>query len=197
MAPLTRYVACSRVAKRNIFEFVSTTIRPNDALMVFALDDYYSFGVLHSAAHWQWWQAKGSTLKDDARYTTDSVWDTFPWPQQPTRAQVRAVAAAARHLHEQRTKLLADYRLSLRELYRTLEQPGNNPLRDLHEALDQAVAAAYGLPAGQPWLPHLLALNQAVAAAEQAGQPTTGPGLPPGSAPADAVTDLCVRVLTA
>lgn len=128
LVPLTRYVACSRVAKRNIFEFVSTTIRPNDALMVFALDDYYSFGILHSAAHWQWWQAKGSTLKDDARYTTDTVWDTFPWPQQPAKAQVRAVAAAARQLHEQRTRLLADYRLSLRELYRTMEQPGKNPL---------------------------------------------------------------------
>ena len=40
--------------------------------------------------------------------------------------------------------------LSLRELYRTLELPGDNPLRDAQEKLDAAVwnAYLYGLPNG-------------------------------------------------
>ena len=35
---------------------------------------------------------------------------------------------------------------SLRDLDRTLEQPGDNPLRDAHARLDAAVRAAYGMP---------------------------------------------------
>lgn len=34
---------------------------------------------------------------------------------------------------------------SLRDLYRTLDVPGLNPLRDVHEELDAAVRAAYGM----------------------------------------------------
>jgi hypothetical protein len=32
----------------------------------------------------------------------------------------------------------------LRAVYRTLELPGQNPLKDVHVALDAAVLAAYG-----------------------------------------------------
>jgi len=34
---------------------------------------------------------------------------------------------------------------SLRDLYRTLETPGTNRLRDAHAVLDSAVCAAYGM----------------------------------------------------
>ena len=73
--------------------------------------------------------------------------------------------------------------MSLRELYRTLELPGANRLRDAHEALDRAGGEAYawGLPPAlrslEP-LPLLLALNQRCAAAERQGLPIAGPGLP-------------------
>jgi hypothetical protein len=35
---------------------------------------------------------------------------------------------------------------SLRELYRSLEEPGANPLRDVQARLDTAVRAAYAMP---------------------------------------------------
>jgi hypothetical protein len=73
--------------------------------------------------------------------------------------------------------------MSLRDLYRTLELPGANRLRDAQAALDRAVGEAYryGLPREirdlEP-LPLLLALNRRCAAAEGEGQTVIGPGLP-------------------
>lgn len=34
--------------------------------------------------------------------------------------------------------------MSLRDLYRLIEQPGKNPIKDLHTTLDKAVVEAYG-----------------------------------------------------
>ena len=76
-----RYVACPRVTKRPVFEFISSEIHPDNALAVFAFADDYSFGILQSGIHWAWFTAKCSTLTARFRYTSDTVFDTFPWPQ--------------------------------------------------------------------------------------------------------------------
>ena len=67
---------------------------------------------------------------------------------------------------------------SLRDLYRALEQPGDNPLREAHTGLDVAVRSAYGMPADVDALAFLLELNLACAAKEKAGEKITPPGLP-------------------
>jgi SAM-dependent methyltransferase len=120
---LPRYVACGRVTKRPIFEFLSPDIRPNDALQVFAFADDYSFGVLQSGTHWMWFINNCSTLKSDYRYTSNTVFDTFPWPQEPTAKAVRRVAEAAVALRIKRNELRTKHNLSFRELYRSLELP--------------------------------------------------------------------------
>lgn len=84
-ASMKKYIACSQVTLRPIFEFVSSDIRPNAALIVFAFDEMYSFGILLSSLHWKWFVEKCSTLEGRYRYTTDSIFDTFPWPQAPTK----------------------------------------------------------------------------------------------------------------
>ena len=166
---------------RSIFDFISNDIRPDSAIQVFAFDDDYTFGILQSNAHWQWFVEKASTLKSDWRYTPHSVFDTFPFPQQPAPEQVKAVADAGRALHEFRRERMGKQRtLTLRNMYRTLEQPGTNRLRDLHEALDEAVLSAYGFRANDDILAQLLALNNAVAAKIEAGEEVTAPGIPAG-----------------
>jgi len=67
---------------------------------------------------------------------------------------------------------------SLRDLYRTLETPGTNRLRDAQAALDSAVRAAYGMKENEDTLAFLLHLNLELAGLETKGQPTTPPGLP-------------------
>ena len=97
IAPLKKYIACARVSARPIFEFVPANVHASVVVMVFAFEDDYSFGIIQSSAHIEWYRAKCSTMKADPRYTTSSVWDTFPWPQKPTKKQVEAVAHAARN----------------------------------------------------------------------------------------------------
>ena len=197
LSNLRRFISVPENSKRPIFEFISTEIRPNAKLIVFCFEDYYSYGILQSAYHWNWIIAKGRTLGQDTRvYTIDTVWDTFPWPQSPTKAQIDSVAKAAQHLHQQRTQMLRDYNVSLRDLYRTLEKPGKNALRVLHETLDKAVFAAYGFAPGTNLLTNLLTLNHEVAGRERAGLPVQSPGLPAmaGDA-APYITDDCVRFI--
>lgn len=80
ISSLSRYIVCSRVTKRQVFEFLDNGIRPSDGLQIFAFEDDYSFGVIQSSVHWQWLIARGGTLTARLMYTSDTVFDTFPWP---------------------------------------------------------------------------------------------------------------------
>lgn len=194
LSGLPRYIACPQVTKRPTFEFISTEINPNAALVVFPFADDYTFGILQSAFHWEWFKARCSTLKGDFRYTSDTVFDSFPWPQSPDAKAVRAVADAARALRETRARIMTEHGWSLRDLYRAAEKPGRNPLTDAHAALDAAVLAAYGWAAKDDLLTALLALNATVAARIAAGQPVTAPGLPPGTPnPESFISTDCIR----
>jgi len=165
---ISRYMACSLVTKRAVFVFVDSAIRPSNLLQVFTLEDDYSFGVMQSATHWMWFAQRSSKLKSDYRFG-ESVWTTFPWPQSPTKRQVRAVAEAGRAIRAVRDAHLPKMKGGLRALYRTLELPGKNPLKDAHAALDAAVLDAYGFSAKKDLLKQLLDLNLAVAAREERG----------------------------
>ena len=79
-------------------------------------------------------------------------------------------------------------------LYRTLELPGANPLKDAHAALDAAVHAAYGFDAKADLLAQLLALNLEVAGRIERGERVTAPGVPPGfPEPDKLVTEDCIQ----
>ncbi len=67
---------------------------------------------------------------------------------------------------------------SPRDLYRTLETPGANRLRDAHAALDTAVRAAYGVTPTEDPFAFLLRLNLELADKEARGQHIMPPGLP-------------------
>ena len=97
----------------------------------------------------------------------------------------------------------------------TLELPGANPLKDAHAALAAAVLApwsstgsgdsatrqtystgraAYGFRAKKDLLAQLLALNLAVAAKIEKGEPVTAPGVPKNYPdPKKLVTEDCIR----
>jgi hypothetical protein len=112
------------------------------------------------------------------------------WPQAPSRKQIRAVADKAIALRTKRHELCLRHGWSLRELYRTLDAPGDHPLKPFVDALDFAVRAAYGMVQDEDVLTHLLALNKAMATAEAAGDEIIGPGLPTITADAAAyITD--------
>jgi hypothetical protein len=82
---------------------------------------------------------------------------------------------------------------ALRDLYRTLETPGTNRLRDAQAALDSAVRAAYGINENEDTLGFLLRLNLQLADKEAGGETITPPGLPPMAVGQDGwISDDCI-----
>lgn len=175
---IDRYIACSCVTKRPIFEFISSKIHPNAALQVFPLDDDYSFGILQSVVHWEWFVARCSTLKGDWRYTSDTVFDSFPWPQNPTRKQIEEVAKQAKALRDKRYEFMEERQLTLRQLYRIMDDTPNNPVSEIQNKLDNAVRDAYGMRHDADVLQFLLELNGKLYQKEQNDEIIQGPGLP-------------------
>ena len=169
LSGLSRFIACSRVSKRPIFMFVPVEIVPDGSLQVWALEDEYSFGVIQSSAHSEWFLANSSKLKSDYRYTRRSVWDTFPWPPSPSVEAIRRVSAAASAVNQERSIALQHAKGGLRGVYRLLERSGNHPLRSAHQELDAAVLEAYGFRKRYSLLEQLLNLNLQLAQREKAG----------------------------
>ena len=155
MSGLDRYIVTPRVSKHRLFVWVSTDTLPDSAVIAFAQDDDYFFGVLHSRIHELWARSQGTQLREvesGFRYTPRSTFETFPFPE-PTPDQRADIAKAAKHLDSLRLGWLnpppAD--VSPSELRRrTLTNLYNDPptwLRLAHDSLNEAVAATYGWPA--------------------------------------------------
>jgi len=171
------YIACSRVMLRPIFEFMCTDIVPNDKIIVFPFDDYYSFGIIQSKIHWEWLKTQCTTLENRYNYNL-TIWETFPWPQTPTIKQIETIATITKELHIARNEVLKNGKISLRELFRTFEKPGKNKIKDLQDKLDYAVNEAYGLASSSDILQQLLALNLELVEKEKNKQKIQKPGIP-------------------
>ena len=82
-------------------------ILPDHQLIVFARDDDYFFGVLHSRLHEVWSLRMGTSLEDRPRYTPTTTFETFPFPWPPGRENAShpahaRISAAAKQLHTER-----------------------------------------------------------------------------------------------
>ncbi len=112
LAPLPRYLATPRVAKHRLFVWLTPETLCDSAVVAFARDDDYFFGVLHSRFHELWALAQGTQLEDRPRYTPTTCFETFPFPWPPgqtppaTDPRVGEIAAAARQLCELRNNWL-------------------------------------------------------------------------------------------
>lgn len=169
---LSRYIAGTAQGKRVHFVWGDAWTCPSNLVTVFAFDDDASIGVLTSSVHLSWAVAQGSTLEDRIRYTPRTSFGTFPWPEGSTADIAReSVALLAR-----RSEICLERQIGLTKLYNEVDDGAYRDLRELHVALDEAVAAAYGWPASVAHDPQesnrrLLELNRAIAAGEIEYQP--------------------------
>ena len=150
LARVDRFIATPTLSKHRLFAWLPAGTLPDHQLIVFARDDDYFFGVLHSRPHELWALALGTQLETRPRYTPTSTFETFPFPAEPAEAAAHDVAAAAQRLDELRRGWLDPPGASPAELARrTLTNLYNAPptwLTQAHEVLDRAVHAAYGWP---------------------------------------------------
>ena len=170
LAGLSRYIASNAQGKRILFIWCEQEWCPSNLTNVFALDDDWSMGLLSTAIHHEWARAQSSTLEDRFRYTPTSAFETFPWPQ-PDDVRREAVAEIARRMIGRRSEICLERQIGLTKLYNEVDEGAYRDLRELHDALDEAVAAAYGWPSSAAHDPQesnrlLLELNRAIAAGE-------------------------------
>lgn len=175
---VNRYIALTRVSSDQrlpIFSFVDGNFRIEDSMVAFPFADDYSLGILQSSVHLTWFRERCSTLETRLRYTLSSVFKSFPWPQNPTKAAVSRVSRAAAAIIEHRA---GSFRLGypLASQYDALRRPGASQLRQLHEELDAAVLSAYGFDPDEDLLTQIFDLNILASIRQASGQPVIGPG---------------------
>jgi hypothetical protein len=166
-----------------MFTWVDSQVVPDSALVVFAREDEYFFGVLHSQIHELWSRRTGTQVRDAEsgfRYTPVVCFDQFPFPWAPGKESqndplVQAIAQAAGELVSKRDAWLNPADATPEELSkRTLTNLYNKHpswLADAHRKLNEAVFAAYGWPStltDAEILERLLALNHQRAASQRA-----------------------------
>ncbi|MDO8347935.1 MAG: N-6 DNA methylase [Rugosibacter sp.] len=171
---LSRYIATPRVAKHRFFVWLPVAVLPDSRLYAICRDDDFSFGVLSSRPHEVWALANASRHGDGDEggrptYNARDCFETFPFPL-PDDAARAAIAAAAQHLDTARTNWLhpaewVDWTPEIVPGYppRPVPKPGHEAdlkkrtmtalynarpawLDNAHQALDAAVATAYGWP---------------------------------------------------
>lgn len=166
LGPLSRFVATSRVAKRFQFVWCEAGWLPSDRTIAFAFDDDYEIGVLTSVTHVGWALVQAGTFEDRPHYTHTSAFETFPFPQPDDK---EPIAEAARRVIGRRSEICVERQIGLTKLYNEVDDGAYRDLKELHVALDEAVAAAYGWPASAAHDPQesnrlLLELNREIAA---------------------------------
>ena len=96
------------------------------------------FSILSSCVHMTWVKTVAGRLKMDFNYSTDLVYNTFPWPQDLSLQQEQALSAAAQEILDARA---AYPNATLAQLYNPETMPA--ALKQAHEINDRLVMQAY------------------------------------------------------
>ncbi len=98
----------------------------------------YHFGIITSLMHMVWIKAICGRLESRLRYSNTIVYNNFPWPENPTEKQIKAIEEAAQKVLDTRLEFPNS---SLADLYDPLTMPP--ALVKAHNELDKAVDLAY------------------------------------------------------
>lgn len=98
----------------------------------------FHFGILTSLLHMAWTKYTCGRLKSDFRYSNTIVYNNFPFPENPSDKQTKAIETAAQKVLDARLQFPSS---SLADLYDPLTMPP--ALVKAHNELDKAVDLAY------------------------------------------------------
>ena len=171
---LDRCLAVALTSRTLAFTFVPTNILFTHAMGLFANRSAPFFSIMQSCFHHFWVWKYASTMKNDLRYTSSDVFETFPFPQNLTKETDSELEKIGEEYHEFRRQLMLDMQLGLTKTYNLFHDPECNSnnlhkakeirefksaklqipieeaiqriekLRALHKQMDEAVLKAYG-----------------------------------------------------
>lgn len=164
---LPRYIATIETAKHRFFQFLDGKVLPDNRLVNVAVSKADVLTVLSSRLHVSYTLAVSGVLEDRPIYTKSSAFDPFPFPVL-TDQQATKLDELGERLDAFRKERLAEHSfLTMTDIYnvlerlRALEAGADVPplsdkekdiheaglisvLRDIHDAIDREVFAAYG-----------------------------------------------------
>ncbi len=178
LTPLSFYFTVPRVSKWAIFIPAPLNWLPGDLNTVLASDDFYIFGILSSKVHRLWVKSQSSTLKGDTRYTHNTCFETFPFPQNHDIKLVNQIRSKAEELHQYRTQQMQSKQWGITTLYNKFFDEPTSQLYKLHEQLDKLVMQAYSFNPSGDILEKILALNLELAEKEKQKQSVIGTWAP-------------------
>ncbi len=120
------------------FAFLNKDYIPSNSVYLISDANLFHFGILMSKMHMTWVKSVCGRLKSDFRYSKDIVYNNYPWPENLTEKQVKAIEAAAQKVLDARAEVPKS---SLFDLYDPLMMPP--ALVKAHNELDKAVDLAY------------------------------------------------------
>lgn len=140
--PYSQYIIIPKVSSENrkyipIGILEPTTIASGSALII-PNANLFMFGIMTSAMHMTWMKSTCGRMKSDFQYSASIVYNNFPFPENPTDKQVKAIETAAQKVLDAR-QLFPNS--SLADLYDPLTMPP--ALVKAHNELDKAVDLAY------------------------------------------------------
>ena len=178
LSNLALYFIVPRHSKWFIFLPAQANCLPADSTTVVASNDFYILGIITSKIHRLWVKAQSSTLKGDTRYTHNTCFETFPFPQTPDAKLVNQIRAKTEELHQYRTQQMEAKQWGITTLYNKFFNEPMSQLYKLHEQLDKLVMQAYGFNSNDDILEKLLELNLELAEKEKQGKTIVGCSAP-------------------
>lgn len=118
--------------------FMPSNVIASNLCLIIPDANLFHFGVLNSEMHMAWVKTVCGRLESRYRYSNSVVYNTYPWPENPSEKQIKAIEAAAQKVLDAR-KLFPNS--SLADLYDPLTMPP--ALVKAHNELDKAVDLAY------------------------------------------------------
>ena len=141
--PTSDYLLIPRVSSENRIYlpivYVNEKVICADSAYALPNASLYHFGVLSSRTHNVWLRAVCGRLESRYRYSSNIVYNNFPWPLNASEEQRQHIEVAAQNVLGERAKHGAT---TLAAMYKNLTVFTN--LFEAHKQLDKAVDKAYG-----------------------------------------------------
>lgn len=145
IAGLDRVLVCAQTSRLWEPDFVSTEVVCSHSVVVFPLSEWKQFAAMQASFHEYWRLEYGPSLRTDARYTPSDCFETFPFPD----TLPSSLDQIGDRYHTHRRQIMLTRQEGLTKTYNRFHDRAEASediarLRELHVAMDQAVAAAYG-----------------------------------------------------
>lgn len=140
--PTSKYVIVPKVSSENRkyipIGILHPSIIASGSALIIPNANLYLFGVITSLMHMSWMKATCGRMKSDYQYSASIVYNNFPWPENISDKQIKAIETAAQKVLDARAQFPDS---SLADLYDPLTMPP--ALVKAHNELDKAVDLAY------------------------------------------------------